>query len=109
MDNLDVLKNSIKTREEVIELVGKETTLGFEFLEGGIATYTTLTPVNIGGFLAIFDLDLGVTDEDGVLGIFKYDSFSGQLAKSRVFNLSLSIQKEHGVVEKIELFTTYNK
>ena len=106
MNEMDILKGAIKTREEVIELVGKDTTLGFEFLEGGIATYRTLTPVNIGGYLSTFELDLGVTDEDGVLGIFKYDSFSGQLAKSRVFNLNMSIE---GSSERLELFTTYNK
>ena len=106
MNEMEILKGAIKTREEVIELIGKNTTLGFEFLEGGIATYRTLTPINIAGTLAIFELDLGVTDEDGVLGIFKYDSFSGQLAKSHIFNLSIDVLGEDN---RVELFTTYNK
>ncbi len=88
MDNLEILQNSIKTQQEVIDLVGESTTLGFEFFGEGIASYKTLVPISIQDRLVTFELELDVVEKN-VLGICKYDSFSGLLRNSVVIRLML--------------------
>ncbi len=87
--DLSILKDSIKTEQEVIDLIGEDTPLGFEFLGQGIALYRTLTPIKMYDRLIIFEVDLEVS-ENIILGICKYDSLGGMLRDSIVKRLVMT-------------------
>jgi len=76
----------LKTEQEVIDLVGGETTLKFEFMSDNLMTYTTLVPFIKDGELKIYKVSLFYED---LQDVFAYDALiGGFLSDFQIFELT---------------------
>ena len=74
----------LKTEKEVIDLVGEETTLKFEFMSDNLMTYKTLVPFIKDGDLKRYKISLFYED---LQDIFAYDNLSNFLSNFQIFEL----------------------
>tara|TARA_R110000772_G_scaffold237560_1_gene349447 strand:- start:204 stop:506 length:303 start_codon:yes stop_codon:yes gene_type:complete len=74
----------LKTEQEVIDLVGRETTLKFEFMSDNLMTYSTLVPFIKDEELKRYKVSLFYED---LQDVFAYDNLIGFLSDFQIFEL----------------------
>ena len=75
---------NLKTEEQVIDLVGKETTLKFEFMSDSVITFVTLVPFIKDGELKRYKVSLFYEE---LQDFFAYDNLSNFLSNFQIFEL----------------------
>jgi len=74
----------LKTEQQVIDLVGKETTLKFDFMSDEVMTYTTLVPFIKDGMVRNYKISFFYEE---LQDIFCYDNLSNFLSNFQIFEL----------------------
>lgn len=79
--------HEIQNEGDIINLIGYETILKFDFLSDSIMTFNTISPINIDGNYVNFQIEFFIEDDITSLEFFNYDSFSNFLLKYKIFRL----------------------
>jgi len=93
----------LTTEADVINLIGFETPLKFEFISDGIFTFRTLIPNEKNG-IVFYDVEF-FSNPDKSLDFFAYDTFSNFLLKYQIHSVT-AIDKSRNTETEI-YFKTY--
>ena len=93
----------LTTEADVINLIGFETPLKFEFISDGIFTFRTVIPNQKNG-IVFYDVEF-FSNPDKSLDFFAYDSFSNFLLKYQIHSVT-AIDKSTATRTEI-YFKTY--
>ena len=93
----------LTTEADVINLIGFETPLKFEFISDGIFTFRTLIPNEKNG-IVYYDVEF-FSNPDKSLDFFAYDTFSNFLLKYQIHSVT-AIDKSRDTKTEI-YFKTY--
>ena len=93
----------LTTEADVINLIGFETPLKFEFISDGIFTFRTVIPNQKNG-IVYYDVEF-FSNPDKSLDFFAYDTFSNFLLKYQIHSVT-SIDKSENTETEI-YFKTY--
>ena len=93
----------LTTEADVINLIGFETPLKFEFISDGIFTFRTLIPNEKNG-IVFYDVEF-FSNQDKSLDFFAYDTFSNFLLKYQIHSVT-AIDKSRNTETEI-YFKTY--
>ena len=95
---MEELRETLKTSEEVVALVGKDTVFEFQHVVDNMAEYKTVIPFRYDGFderyrgdYMYYKVDLFITDSQP---FFKHDNFDNFLSEHKIFELSLCAMSE---------------
>lgn len=99
---MEELRETLKTTEEVIALVGKDTVFEFQNIIDGVAEFKTVIPFSYDGF----DEELKGEYMYYTLGVFlnelepffKHDNFDSFLSKHKIFELTIHTLSEDNSV-----------
>lgn len=90
---MEELRETLKTSEEVVSLVGKDTVFEFQHISDNIMEFKTVIPFQYKGFderyngdYMYYKVELFISDSQP---FFKHDSFENFLSKHQIFELSL--------------------
>ena len=78
----------LKTEQEVIDLIGKETILKFDFMSEGLLAYDTVVPKIIDGDLISYEITFFYKE---LKDFFCYDSLSNFLSEFQIFELAVNV------------------
>jgi len=93
----------LTTEADVINLIGFETPLKFEFISDGIFTFRTVIPNQKNG-IVFYDVEF-FSNPDKSLDFFAYDTFSNFLLKYQIHSVT-AIDKSRNTKTEI-YFRTY--
>ena len=93
----------LETEADVINLIGFETTLKFEFISDGVFTFKTVIP-NQKNDIVFYEIEFFL-NPDKSLDFFAYDTFSNFLLKYQIHSVS-SINESTNTKTEI-YFKTY--
>tara|TARA_R110002167_G_scaffold72297_1_gene203471 strand:+ start:676 stop:969 length:294 start_codon:yes stop_codon:yes gene_type:complete len=93
----------LETEADVINLIGFETTLKFEFISDGVFTFKTVIP-NQKNDIVFYEIEF-FSNPDKSLDFFAYDTFSNFLLKYQIHSVS-SINESTNTKTEI-YFKTY--